>query len=132
LVRGVLTSTKSHQRRRVDMSAQLFAVLLDWRRQQRARWLKKGKPVPEWVFPSLEGTALEERNVRHVFTRMLEKAELRKIRVHDTPDPRCEPGRRRSARRRRAGATGRNPGAQPASLDDAATIPEMQKLLGKW
>ena len=77
LVRGVLTSTKSHQRRRVDMSAQLFATLLEWRRQQRARWLKKGKPVPEWVFPSLEGTALEERNVRHVFTRMLEKAELR-------------------------------------------------------
>jgi hypothetical protein len=65
------------------MSAQLFATLLEWRRQQRARWLKKGKPVPEWVFPSLEGTALEERNVRHVFTRMLEKAELRKIRVHD-------------------------------------------------
>ena len=83
LVRGVLTSTKSHQRRRVDLSAQLFATLLEWRRQQRARWLKKGKPVPEWVFPSLEGTALEERNVRHVFTRMLEKAELRKIRVHD-------------------------------------------------
>ena len=39
--------------------------------------------MPEWVFPSLEGTALEERNVRHVFTRMLEKAELRQIRVHD-------------------------------------------------
>jgi integrase len=54
-----------------------------WRRQQRARWLKKGKPMPEWVFPSLEGTALEERNVRHVFTRMLEKAELRRIRLHD-------------------------------------------------
>ena len=35
------------------------------------------------MFPSLEGTALEERNVRHVFTRMLEKAELRQIRVHD-------------------------------------------------
>ena len=38
---------------------------------------------PNGVFPSLEGTALEERNVRHVFTRMLEKAELRRIRVHD-------------------------------------------------
>ena len=69
----------SHHRR----STQLFATLLEWRRQQRARWLKKGKPVPAWVFPSLEGTALEERNVRHVFTRMLEKAELRRIRIHD-------------------------------------------------
>ena len=82
-MRGVLTSTKSHQRRRVDMSAQLYAVLLDWRRYQRARWLKKGEPFPEWVVPSLEGTALEERNVRHVFTRLLEKAELRQMRVHD-------------------------------------------------
>jgi integrase len=36
-----------------------------------------------WVFPSREGTALEERNMRHVFTRMLEKAELRRIRIHD-------------------------------------------------
>jgi site-specific recombinase XerC len=28
-------------------------------------------------------TALEEHNVRHVFTRMLEKAELRQIRIHN-------------------------------------------------
>jgi site-specific recombinase XerD len=33
--------------------------------------------------PSLEGTALEERNVRHVFTRILQKAELCQIRIHD-------------------------------------------------
>jgi len=41
-----------------------------------------GHAVPNDL-TSLEGTALEERNVRHVFTRMLEKAELRRIRVHD-------------------------------------------------
>ena len=41
---------------------------------QRKRWIKKGKPMPPWVFAPLEGTALEERNVRHVFTRMLQKA----------------------------------------------------------
>ncbi len=82
-VRGVLTSPKSHQQRRVDLSAQLSAALLEWRRYQRARWLKKGKDLPVWVFPSREGTALEERNVRHVFTRMLEKGELRQIRIHD-------------------------------------------------
>ena len=52
-------------------------------RHRRARCLEKGVPVPEWVFPSLEGTALEERNVRHVFTRLLERAELRQIRIHD-------------------------------------------------
>jgi integrase len=83
IVRGIVTSPKSHQRRRVDLSPQLITALLQWRRVQRTRWLKKGKTVPPWVFPSLERTALEERNVRHVFTRMLEKAELRQVRIHD-------------------------------------------------
>jgi integrase len=83
LVRGVLTTPKSHQRRRVDMSTQLASALIEWRKEQRARWLKKGKELPPWVFPSLEGTALEERNVRHVFKRLLAKAELREIRLHD-------------------------------------------------
>jgi Phage integrase family len=83
LVRGILTSPKSHQRRRVDMSQQLSAALLHWRRRLRARCLKKGVEMSEWVFPSRQGPALEERNVQHVFTRMLLKAELRKIRIHD-------------------------------------------------
>ncbi len=83
LVRGVLTSPKSHQRRRVDMSAQLAATLLALRRARRARCLAKGEEMPAWVFPSLEGTPLEERNVRHVFTRLLERAELRQVRIHD-------------------------------------------------
>ena len=83
IVKGVATTPKSHQRRRVDLSAQLLESLLAWRRTQRERWLKKGQDLPVWVFPSREGTALEERNVRYVFTRMLEKAELRQIRVHD-------------------------------------------------
>jgi integrase len=83
LVRGVVTTPKSHQRRRVDMSTQLAAALLEWRLSQQARAFKKGTSLPRWVFPSLEGTALEERNVRHVFKRLLEKAELRRIRLHD-------------------------------------------------
>src|SRR5262249_53343160 len=82
IVKGVETSPKSHQRRRVDLSAQLHVALLAWRKAQRARWLKKGKNMPPWVFPSrFDETPLEERNVRHVFTRMLEKAELRQIRI---------------------------------------------------
>jgi len=83
LVRGVLTSPKSHQRRRVDMSEQLITALQDWRRAQQARWLKKGEELPVWVFPSREGTAMEERNVRHAFTRLLAKAKLRQMRIHD-------------------------------------------------
>ena len=83
LVRGVMTSPKSHQRRRIDMSAQLSATLLAWRRQQREHALEQGLSAPEWVFPSTEGTALEERNVRTAFTRLLTKAGLRHIRIHD-------------------------------------------------
>jgi integrase len=36
VVRGVLTSPKSHQRRRVDMTPQLRTALLAWRHVQRA------------------------------------------------------------------------------------------------
>jgi integrase len=83
LVKGVLTSPKSHQRRRVDMSSQLASTLLAWRRHQRERCLERGVAVPEWVFASFDGNALEERNVRTAFTRLLEKAGLRHIRIHD-------------------------------------------------
>lgn len=39
--------------------------------------------MPLWVFPSRTGTAVEERNVRHVFTRLLDKAGLHHVRIHD-------------------------------------------------
>jgi len=65
------------------MSAQLATTLLALRRARRTRSLAKGEDIPEWVFPSLTGTAAEERNVRHVFTRLLERAELRQVRIHD-------------------------------------------------
>jgi integrase len=74
IVRGTLTTPKSHRRRRVDVTPQLAEVLLAWRRVQRQRWLTKGEVMPDWVFPSLTGTPVEERNVRYVFKRVLEKA----------------------------------------------------------
>ena len=83
LVRGLLTTPKNHQRRRVDMSAQLSAALAASRTRQRARALKAGKDSPEMVFPSADGTLLDEANVRHMFYRILEKAELRRVRFHD-------------------------------------------------
>jgi integrase len=46
-------------------------------------WLKKGEPMPAWMSPSPEGTALEERNVRTVFARLLAKADMRQICIHD-------------------------------------------------
>jgi len=83
IVGGKPTTPKSHQRRRVDMTPQLTDALLAWRRVQRTRWLKKGKPMPEYVFPSITGTPLEARNVRHVFYRILKKAGLPHRRIHD-------------------------------------------------
>jgi integrase len=83
LVRGVLTSPKSQRERKVDLSLQLRDALARWQRVLATRWLKKGQPMPDWVFPSREGTTLEERNVRHVFTRVLKRAGLRQIRIHD-------------------------------------------------
>jgi len=47
------------------------------------RWLKQGGPMPAWIFPSPEATALEERNVRTVFARLLAKADMRQICIHD-------------------------------------------------
>jgi integrase len=82
-VQGIITSPKSHRRRRVDMSTQLATTLLALRRQRRERYLEKGLDVPEWVFASREGAILEERNVRTIFTRLLEKAGLRHVRIHD-------------------------------------------------
>ena len=81
-VRGQLTTPKNHQQRRVDMSPQLRAELRLWRRRQRAVWLAHGQPFPDWVFPSVTGTALDESNVRKVFNRMLEAAGLHRRGPH--------------------------------------------------
>jgi integrase len=74
LVRGVLTTPKNHQRRRVDLSHQLMATLRLWRRRQRAAWFAVGRPFPEWVFASVTGTALDESNVRKGLNRILDAA----------------------------------------------------------
>ena len=82
LVRGQLTTPKNHQRRQIDLSRQLQVALRLWRRQQRAAWLKVGKPLPDWVFASVTGTALDESNVRKALNRILDAAELHRRRPH--------------------------------------------------
>lgn len=83
LVRGVLTTPKNHQRRRVDLSAQLTETLAALRLEVRARALADGTPRPATVFASTTGTMLDESNLRHIFYRILEKAGMRHIRFHD-------------------------------------------------
>src|SRR5436190_24389120 len=65
------------------MSAQLSTKLAAYRVEQRARAMSDGKQSPEMVFPSADRTYLDEANVRHMFYRILEKANLRRIRFHD-------------------------------------------------
>jgi integrase len=82
-VRGRLGSPKNHQRRTVDLSPQLRGVLRLYRRQLRATFLADGLPRPEILFPSDEGTRLDDSNVRKVFTRICEQAQLAHRSPHD-------------------------------------------------
>ena len=82
LVRGKLTTPKNHQRRRVDLSPQLRAVLRLSRRRKTVEWSKHGLPRPDWVFPSAAGTALDESNVRKAFNQILDAAGLHRRGPH--------------------------------------------------
>lgn len=84
-VRNCTTSPKSGRSRRVDMADTLADVLRDLQRAHRAEALKKGwGEVPVWVFCSTTGAPLDANNLRkRVFHKVLEKAGLRQIRMHD-------------------------------------------------
>jgi integrase len=83
--RGQEETPKSGKSRRVDMSRQLTATLKDLRHQRKVQALKCGwGTVPELVFINTEGKAIDLNNWRRrVFYKTLEKAELRRIRIHD-------------------------------------------------
>lgn len=81
--KGHISTPKSGKGRRVDMSDQLAADLLDHRRNLAAEALRKGHPLSVWVFPSESGTALGAANLRKVFLAVLKKGGLRSIRFHD-------------------------------------------------
>ncbi|MEW5908553.1 MAG: site-specific integrase [Thermodesulfobacteriota bacterium] len=81
--RGKLDTTKTGKERRVDMSDQLETALrnLLTRRKREALSTGKGEPV-EIVFHQ-DGDYLPQNTVRNVFNRILRKAGLRKVRIHD-------------------------------------------------
>ena len=83
-VAGKVTTTKNKQRRSVDMSLQLSTVLKRLRTERKRAALKAGKPIAEWVFLTPEGTVVDGDNLRNrIFYRLLEKAEVRQVRLHD-------------------------------------------------
>jgi integrase len=53
-------------------------------RRRKEEWFRQGKPLPEWVFCNEEGSYLNEFNFRtRKFYPLLDKAELRRVRIHD-------------------------------------------------
>jgi integrase len=84
LASGRLTTPKNHNRRRVDMSKQLGEALELRLAGAKADALKDGGTVPKWVFPNREGEPLDGDNIRRrVFEKVLTKAKLRHVRIHD-------------------------------------------------
>ena len=79
------TSTpKNDKYRNVDMSRQLTECLSKLKIKRKEEYLAKGEDVPEWIFISEIGTPLIEGHWRErVFKKILEKAKMRQIRIHD-------------------------------------------------
>jgi integrase len=85
IVREKITTPKNDQSRSVDMSRQLTEVLIVHRTESKKKGLKLGLgELPEYVFTNQVGGRLYKDNWRRrVFNKALEKAEIRKIRIHD-------------------------------------------------
>lgn len=82
--RGKFGLPKSGKARRVDMSDQLEATLKKLLQKKRKEALANGKgEVDGLVFCNKDGKPFEQNFIRRVFKRILKKAGLREIRVHD-------------------------------------------------
>jgi integrase len=81
--RGVLSKTKTGKKRYVEMSAHLAETLkgLYRRRKQEALDRRKRKPFP--VIFHRKGKYLSQTTLERTFKRLLKKAGVPKIRVHD-------------------------------------------------
>jgi integrase len=80
-----ITTPKSGESRRVDMSRELAQALKDLQTEQQIEAAARAWPeVPSWVFCSEVGGLLHPHNVRdRIFYGLLTKAKLRKVRFHD-------------------------------------------------
>ncbi|MEK6804379.1 MAG: site-specific integrase, partial [Nitrospirota bacterium] len=79
-----LTTPKSGESRRVDMSRELAQTLKDLLLERQIDAGATGTEVPLWVFPSEKGGLLHPHNLRdRVFYGLLTKAKLRRVRFHD-------------------------------------------------
>ena len=86
LSRMKIQTPKSGKTRRVDMSPQLAEALTAYRIECKEKGLALGLgDAPEYVFTNEKGGFMDVNNWRRrVFNKALEKAKLRRIRIHDT------------------------------------------------
>ena len=83
--RGRLKAPKNGKERKVDLSDAAIAALKVHRAKLQAEYLKRGEPMPEWVFPNREGKPHNMTNVRNrIFYRALSKAGLHQRPLHST------------------------------------------------
>lgn len=82
--KGKIETPKSGQSRKVDMSLQLTEELTQLLHQRKIDTLKNGwAEMPDWVFLKDNGNPYHESYSRRIFYNAIEKAGLRKIRIHD-------------------------------------------------
>lgn len=81
--RGRVTDTKNHKRRRVDMTPHLTETLQNLRVKQELDAMVSGRAVPEWVFANKKSQIFGRVPLENALNRCLEKAKLRRIRIHD-------------------------------------------------
>ncbi|MBA7634476.1 putative prophage phiRv2 integrase [subsurface metagenome] len=75
----------SHSRRRIALSPSLALVLRQHRAEQEAQRALLGKPLTgeDFVFAHLDGTPLDPSTVSHTFNKIIRRAGLPHIRLHD-------------------------------------------------
>jgi len=81
--KGIITKPKNGKTRRVDMSDQLRSVLKGLSTQRKRQALETGKTEPAEIIFHRDGGYMEQKYIRRIFKRVLKKAGLRQIRLHD-------------------------------------------------
>jgi integrase len=83
--RGILTTPKNGESRRVDMSKELTQALRDLHvERQLEAAANDWKEIPPWVFCNEVGGLIDPDNLRkRVFAQLLKASGLRRIRFHD-------------------------------------------------
>ena len=81
--RGIVSDTKNHKRRRVDMTPHLANTLKALKLTQKKRAIEKGWPFSEFVFASKQGNIFIRVPFEYALHKCLEAAKLRRIRIHD-------------------------------------------------